>query len=129
MDLVFYQLAALLIVCVCVRVSQKYGFGHGRVSVINSCRAPCCQSYYSYLISSVQQPLLSLPQLVPAHGPGVLLARCSINYWMTLARLRVIMGRTVGARRISTRPKPSNGSVCALMNNACLALMVFANIH
>ena len=41
-------------VCVCVCVSQKYGFGDGKVRVIDSCRAPCSQSYYSYLISSVQ---------------------------------------------------------------------------
>jgi len=60
-------------------VSQKCGFGDGKVRVIDSCRAPCSQSYYSYLISSVQQPLLSLPQRAPAHGPGVLSARCSVN--------------------------------------------------
>jgi len=65
-------------VCVSVCVSQKHGFGDGNVRVIDSCRAPCSQSYYSYLISSVQQPLLSLPQRAPAHGPGVLSARCSI---------------------------------------------------
>jgi len=35
-------------------VSQKHGFRHGMVVVSDSCRAPCCQSCCSHLISSVQ---------------------------------------------------------------------------
>ena len=52
------QLCVCVSVCVsvsvCVCLSQKCGFGDGKVRVIDSCRAPCSQSYNSYLISSVQ---------------------------------------------------------------------------
>ena len=43
------QLCVCLCVCLWICLSQKYGFGDGKVRVIDSCRAPCSQFYYSYL--------------------------------------------------------------------------------